>query len=63
MLEEVRRQVGNLDVAKYKVACVWDPVASRDVGWLTVKRDVKVVLPMFQVRDVNLETLVGSRRT
>jgi hypothetical protein len=62
MLEEVRRQVGNLDATKYKVALVWDPVTSRDVGWLTVKRDVKVDLPMFQVRDVNLETLVGSRR-
>ena len=62
MLEEVRRQVGSLDAVKYKVALVWDPVTSRDVGWLTVKRDVKVDLPMFQIRDVNLETLVGSRR-
>ena len=62
MLEEVRRQVGNLDVAKYKVALVWDPVTSRDVGWLTVKRDVRVDLPMFQVRDVNLETLVSMRK-
>jgi hypothetical protein len=62
MLEEVRRQVGSLDAAKYKVALVWDPVTSRDVGWLTVKRDVKVDLLMFQVRDVNLETLVGNRR-
>jgi len=63
MLEEVAGQVGNLETSKFKVLLVWDPIASRDVGWLTVQRDVKVNLSVFQIRNVNLEMLVNSKQT
>jgi len=61
VLAELKRQVVNLDVNKYKVLLIWDPVSSKDVGWLTVKKDVEVNLSKFQGRDVNLRALAGIR--
>jgi len=61
LLEELKRQVVNLDVNKYKVLVIWDPVSSKDVGWLTVKKDVEVKLSRFQGRDVNLRALDGIK--
>jgi len=61
VLGVLKRQVVNLDVNKYKVLVIWDPVSSKDVGWLTVKKEVEVNLSKFQCRDVNLRALDGIR--
>jgi len=60
MLRELRSQTPNLDKSKYKVMLLWDPDNARDVGWLTVEKDVKVDLTALQVRDVNLEKAINS---
>jgi len=60
MLRELRSQTTNLDKSKYKVMLLWDPDNARDVGWLTVEKDVKVDLTALQVRDVNLEKAIYS---
>jgi len=57
MIPELREQVSNLDTSKYKVMLVWDPENSRDVGWLTVEKEVGVNLALLQVRDVNLKKI------
>ena len=44
MLNVLKAQVTNLDSSKYKVMLVWDPDNARDVGWLTVEKDMKVTL-------------------
>jgi len=53
----LKEQVTNLDSSKYKVMLVWDPDNARDVGWLTVEKDIKVDLDALQVRDVNLNKI------
>ena len=57
MLNVLKAQVTNLDSSKYKVMLVWDPDNARDVGWLTVEKDMKVDLEALQVRDVNLNKI------
>lgn len=63
MLSVLKEQVTNLNSSKYKVMLVWDPDNARDVGWLTVEKDIKVDLDALQVRDVNLNkiTIVTSK--
>ena len=57
MLSVLKAQVTNLDSSKYKVMLVWDPDNARDIGWLTVEKDMKVDLAALQVRDVNLNKI------
>merc|ERR1719233_80711 len=57
MLSVLKEQVTNLDSSKYKVMLVWDPDNARDIGWLTVEKDIKVDLDALQVRDVNLKKI------
>jgi len=57
MLSVLKAQVTNLDSSKYKVMLVWDPDNARDVGWMTVEKDMKVDLEALQVRDVNLDKI------
>ena len=57
MLTELSDQVSNLDTSKYKVMLLWDPDNARDVGWLTVEKDVVVDTSLLQVRDVNLNKI------
>jgi len=57
MLSVLKAQVTNLDLSKYKVMLVWDPDNARDVGWMTVEKDMKVDLEALQVRDVNLDKI------
>jgi len=59
MLNLLRSQTTHLDKEKYKVMLLWDPVSSRDVGWLTMEKEVKVDLSTLQSRDVNL-SLFGN---
>jgi len=63
MLSVLKEQVTNLDSSKYKVMLVWDPDNARDIGWLTVEKDIKVELEAMQVRDVNLNkiTVITSK--
>jgi len=57
MLSVLKAQVTNLDSSRYKVMLVWDPDNARDVGWLTVEKNMKVDLKALQVRDVNLNKI------
>jgi len=57
MLSVLKAQVTNLDSSRYKVMLVWDPDNARDVGWLTVEKNMKVDLGALQVRDVNLNKI------
>ena len=54
MLTEIKTQVTNLDLSKFKVMIVRDPVIARDVGWLTLEKDARVDLSLLQVRDIFL---------
>ena len=48
----------DLDGDKFKVMLMWDPATSEDVGWMIVRKDVQVDLSKFQLRDLNLKTLL-----
>eukprot|EP00092_Neocalanus_flemingeri_P019354 GFUD01020964.1.p1 GENE.GFUD01020964.1~~GFUD01020964.1.p1 ORF type:complete len:436 (-),score=82.40 GFUD01020964.1:28-1335(-) len=61
LLEDLRRNVVDLDSNEYKVMVIWDHVSNKDVGWLTVKKDVVVDFSKFQGRDVNLQALLSSK--
>ena len=61
VLGDIRRQAVHLDSSKYKVMVVWDPFQSRDIGWLTVLKNIEVNLANLQVRDVNLTAFVSSK--
>eukprot|EP00092_Neocalanus_flemingeri_P089728 GFUD01113565.1.p1 GENE.GFUD01113565.1~~GFUD01113565.1.p1 ORF type:complete len:404 (-),score=71.55 GFUD01113565.1:28-1239(-) len=61
LLEDLRRNVVDLDSNEYKVMVIWDHVSNKDVGWLTVKKDVVVDFSNFQGRDVNLQALLSSK--
>ena len=63
MLNVLKTQVNNLDSSKYKVMLVWDPDNARDVGWLTVEKDMRVDLEALQVRDVNLNKINLSTKS
>ena len=56
MLNEMKTQVKNIDMSKFKVMLVWNPVpvVARDVGLLTVEKDARVNLSLLQVRDIFL---------
>ena len=56
MLNEMKTQVKNIDMSKFKVMLVWNPVpvVARDVGLLTVEKDTRVNLSLLQVRDIFL---------
>ena len=60
MLNQMKSQVTNLDLSKFKVMLLWDPVNGRDVGWLTVEKDVRVDLSILQVRDIYLTDVAQS---
>jgi len=62
LLEELKGQVQDLDDNKFKVMLMWEPDTSEDVGWMIVRKDVEVDLSMFQVRDLNLKTLVSDKQ-
>jgi len=57
MLSVLKSQVTNLDSSRFKVMLVWDPDNARDVGWLTVEKDMKVDVEALQIRDVNLDKI------
>jgi len=61
VLGDIRRQACHLDSGKYKVMVVWDPFQSRDIGWLTVLKNMEVNLGNLQVRDVNLTAFVSTK--
>eukprot|EP00092_Neocalanus_flemingeri_P089729 GFUD01113566.1.p1 GENE.GFUD01113566.1~~GFUD01113566.1.p1 ORF type:complete len:405 (-),score=73.81 GFUD01113566.1:28-1242(-) len=61
LLEDLRRNVVDLDSNEYKVMVIWDHVSNKDVGWLTVKKDVVVDFSNFQGRDVNLQALLSPK--
>jgi len=61
VLGDIRRQAAHLDQSKYKVMVVWDPFQSRDIGWLTVMKNMEVNLGNLQVRDVNLPAFVSMK--
>ena len=62
LLEELKGQVKDLDDDKFKVMLMWEPDTSEDVGWMIVRKDVEVDLSMFQVRDLNLKTLMRDEQ-
>jgi len=62
ILEEVKRQVKDLDGDKYKVMLIWNPDTSEDVGWMVVRKDVQVDLSKFQTRDLNLKNLIRKEQ-
>lgn len=64
MLEEIQHHCKDLDLEKYKVVLIWDPVSCMDVGWITLLRGVhNDNISSFQFRDVNLNSLkdIGYR--